>query len=160
MKRTKIVCTMGPNTNDYELMRKLVREGMDIARFNFSHGDHAEQKERMDALKKIREEEGKHIAILLDTKGPEIRTGLLKDGQKVQLVEGDEFVLTTEEIEGDNKRVSITYEGLVDDVQLGGKILIDDGLIELKVKEIKGKDCTFSAFVIAAVRAALEDLQD
>ena len=125
-------------------MRELVRQGMDIARFNFSHGDHAEQKERMDALKRIREEEGKHIAILLDTKGPEIRTGLLKDGQKVQLIEGEEFILTTETIEGDNKRVSITYEGLVEDAVVGGKILIDDGLIELEVKEIKGKDiiCT------------------
>ena len=86
MKKTKIVCTMGPNTNDLGIMRTLVKEGMDIARFNFSHGDHAEQKERMDALKKIREEEGKHIAILLDTKGPEIRTGLLKDGQKVLIL--------------------------------------------------------------------------
>ena len=140
MKKTKIVCTMGPNTNNLDVMRTLVKEGMDIARFNFSHGDHAEQKERMDALKKIREEEGKHIAILLDTKGPEIRTGLLQDGQKVQLIEGDEFVLTTEEIIGDNKRVSITYEGLAEDVEIGGKILIDDGLIELKIKEIKGND--------------------
>lgn len=140
MKKTKIVCTMGPNTNDLDVMRKLVQEGMDIARFNFSHGDHAEQKERMDALKKIRQEEGKHIAILLDTKGPEIRTGLLKDGQKVQLIEGETFVLTTEQIEGDNRRVSITYEGLVEDAEVGGKILIDDGLIELKVEEIKGND--------------------
>jgi len=140
MKKTKIVCTMGPNTNDENMMRRLIQEGMDIARFNFSHGDHAEQKERMDMLKKLREEEGKHIAILLDTKGPEIRTGLLKDGQKVQLVEGDTFVLTTEEIEGDNTRVSITYDGLVDDAEVGGRILIDDGLIELKVVEIKEKD--------------------
>ena len=73
---------MGPNTNDLDIMRKLVQEGMDIARFNFSHGSHEEQKGRMDALKKIRREEGKHIAILLDTKGPEIRTGLLKDEKK------------------------------------------------------------------------------
>jgi len=131
---------MGPNSNDPELMRKLIQEGMDIARFNFSHGDHEEQKARMDMLKKIRKEEGKYTAILLDTKGPEIRTGLLKDGQKVQLVEGDTFVLTTEEIEGDSTRVSITYEGLVEDAEIGGKILIDDGLIELKVEDIKGKD--------------------
>ena len=140
MKKTKIVCTMGPNTNDEGMMRKLIQTGMDIARFNFSHGDHAEQKERMDMLKRFRAEEGKHIAILLDTKGPEIRTGLLKDGQKVQLVEGETFVLTTEEIEGDNTRVSITYDGLVNDAEIGGRILIDDGLIELKVVEIKGND--------------------
>ena len=133
MKKTKIVCTMGPNADNEQVMRTLVREGMDIARFNFSHGTHEEQKERMNELKKIREEEGKHIAILLDTKGPEIRTSVLKDSKKVQLVEGAEFVLTTEEIVGDAQRVSITYKGLVDDVSVGGKILIDDGLIELEV---------------------------
>ena len=144
MKKTKIVCTMGPNSNDLEVMRKLVQGGMDIARFNFSHGSHEEQKERMDALKKIREEEGKHIAILLDTKGPEIRTGLLKDGQKVELTEGETFVLTTEEIVGDNTRVSITYDGLTEDAEVGGKILIDDGLVELEIKEISGTEiiCT------------------
>ena len=85
MKKTKIICTMGPNTNDRDLMKKLVENGMDIARFNFSHGDHAEQKERMDMLKSVREEVGRPVAILLDTKGPEIRTGLLKDGKKVRV---------------------------------------------------------------------------
>lgn len=133
MKKTKIVCTMGPNADNEQVMRTLVREGMDIARFNFSHGTHEEQQERMNKLKKIRLEEGKHIAILLDTKGPEIRTSVLKDSKKVQLVEGTEFVLTTEEIVGDARRVGITYKGLVDDVSVGGKILIDDGLIELEV---------------------------
>ena len=98
MKKTKIICTMGPNTNDETLMRKLVQNGMDIARFNFSHGDHEEQKGRMDMLKKIREEENKPIAILLDTKGPEIRTGVLKDGKKVQLEAGETFTMTTDEI--------------------------------------------------------------
>ena len=85
MKKTKIICTMGPNTNDRELMKKLVENGMDIARFNFSHGDHEEQKSRMDMLKAIREETGKPIAILLDTKLPEIRTGVIKDDKKVTL---------------------------------------------------------------------------
>ena len=140
MKKTKIVCTMGPNADNENIMRTLVREGMDIARFNFSHGTHEEQKERMNQLKRIREEEGKHIAILLDTKGPEIRTSVLKDGKKIQLVEGNEFILTTEEIIGDDKRVSITYKGLVEDVAIGGKILIDDGLIELEVVEKKESD--------------------
>ena len=98
MKKTKIICTMGPNTNDETMMRKLVQNGMDIARFNFSHGDHEEQKGRMDILQKIREEENKPIAILLDTKGPEIRTGVLKDGKKVQLEAGETFTLTTDEI--------------------------------------------------------------
>ena len=144
MKKTKIICTMGPNTNDRELMKSLVENGMDIARFNFSHGDHEEQKGRMDLLKSVREEVGKSVAILLDTKGPEIRTGILKDDKKVRLVEGQKFILTTEEIEGDENRVSISYEGLVEDVEIGKKILIDDGLIELEVKNITNTDiiCT------------------
>ncbi len=142
MRKTKIVCTMGPNTNDRELMKKMVEKGMNIARFNFSHGDHEEQKSRMDMLKGIREELGKPVAILLDTKGPEIRTGVLKGDTKVFLEEGDTFTLTTEEIEGDNKRVSVSYEGLVEDVEPGKKILIDDGLIELEVKGINGTEIT------------------
>ncbi len=133
MKKTKIICTMGPNSDDEALMRKLVQGGMDVARFNFSHGTHEEQKTRMDMLKKIRDEEKKPVAILLDTKGPEIRTGVLKDGKKVLLKAGEKLALTTEEIEGDAGRVSITYPGLVEDVQAGSRILIDDGLIELKV---------------------------
>lgn len=140
MRKTKIVCTMGPNTNDREMMRKLVEEGMNIARFNFSHGDHEEQKGRMDLLKEVREEVGSPVAILLDTKGPEIRTGSLKDGKKVHLAQGKEFTLTTEMIEGDENRVSITYEGLTSDIKMDNRILIDDGLIELKVKEIIDKD--------------------
>lgn len=133
MKKTKIVCTMGPNSNDEHIMRALVRGGMDIARFNFSHGTHEEQKARMDMLKRIRLEEGKHTAILLDTKGPEIRTKLLKDGKKVTLKEGSQFILSIEDIIGDETRVGITYDGLVQDAVIGGKILIDDGLIELEV---------------------------
>ncbi|MDO4311672.1 MAG: pyruvate kinase [Eubacteriales bacterium] len=133
MKKTKIICTMGPASDDREVMRRLVRGGMDIARFNFSHGTHEEQKARMDQLKEIREQEKKPIAILLDTKGPEIRTGLLKGGQKVTLEAGQKFTLSIEEKEGDANGVSITYPGLVDDVHVGKKILIDDGLIELTV---------------------------
>ena len=133
MKKTKVVCTMGPNTNDRELMRKLIENGMDVARFNFSHGDHEEQKGRMDLLKELRQELNTNTAILLDTKGPEIRTGVLKDGKKVTLHTGDSFTLTVDEIVGDEKKVSITYEGLVHDVDPGKVILIDDGLIGLKV---------------------------
>lgn len=140
MKKTKVVCTMGPNTNDRELMRKLIQNGMDVARFNFSHGDHEEHKGRMDLLKQLREEEHANTAILLDTKGPEIRTGVLKDGKKVMLETGQTFILTTEQIEGDKKRVSISYEGLTEDVDAGKTILIDDGLIGLKVVSKKGKD--------------------
>ena len=129
---------MGPNTDNREIMKELALNGMDVARFNFSHGDHAEHKHRLEILESVREELGIPIASLLDTKGPEIRTGKLKDGKKVQLEAGETFTLTTDEIVGDNKIVSITYKGLVEDVKAGSTILIDDGLIELKVKDKKG----------------------
>lgn len=142
-KKTKIVCTMGPNTDNREIMLELAQNGMDIARFNFSHGTHEEQKERMDLLKNVRQQVKKPIAILLDTKGPEIRTGLLKDN-KVTLTEGQKFILTTEEIEGDETRVSISYKDLVQDIVPGNRILIDDGLIGLVVEEVQGTEiiCT------------------
>lgn len=140
MKRTKIICTMGPNTDDEGMMRKLAKAGMDIARFNFSHGDHEEQKTRMDLLKKVRKELKLPIAILLDTKGPEIRTGILEGGQKVYLEEGSQFTLTTEQIEGNNTRCSQTYKDLPKDVKAGDTILIDDGLIQLTVEEITDTD--------------------
>ena len=140
LKKTKIICTMGPTTSDRAVVKQLAEKGMDIARFNFSHGSHEEHKGRMDMIKSIREEIGRPIAILLDTKGPEIRTGLLKGGNKVTLVEGQTFTLTSEEIEGDETKVSISYEDLADDVEIGKRILIDDGLIELEVKNIIGSD--------------------
>ncbi len=144
MKRTKIICTMGPNTNNRDTLKALAENGMDIARFNFSHGDYEEQKGRMDLLKSVREEVKKPIAILLDTKGPEIRTGRLENDGKVRLNEGDEFILTGEDILGNEKKVSLTYPKLYKDVKPGATILIDDGLIGLAVKEIRGKDivCT------------------
>lgn len=140
MKKTKIVCTMGPATDDKEVLRSIIRNGMDVARFNFSHGTHPEQKKRMDMLKMVREEEHSNTAILLDTKGPEIRTGVLKDGKKVMLETGSTLTLTAEDIEGDAQRVSITYSGLADDVDRGKRILIDDGLIELEVVKKEGTD--------------------
>lgn len=140
MKKTKIICTMGPNTNDRDLMKALAENGMDIARFNFSHGDYEEQKSRLDMLKSIREELDLPVAALLDTKGPEIRTGLLKDEKKVTLVEGQIYTLTTRDIIGDDKIGHINYGGLNEDVSAGNKILIDDGLIELEVQEVKDTD--------------------
>ena len=140
MKKTKIVCTMGPNTDNREIMKKLALNGMDVARFNFSHGDHAEHKHRLEILESVREELGIPIASLLDTKGPEIRTGKLKDGKKVTLKEGDLYTLTTEEIVGDETRGYINYAGLAEDVKPGDRILIDDGLIELHVREVNGTD--------------------
>lgn len=140
MKKTKIVCTMGPATDDKEVLRSIIRNGMDVARFNFSHGTHPEQKKRMDMLKMVREEEHSNTAILLDTKGPEIRTGVLKGGKKVMLEAGSMLTLTAAEIEGDAGKVSITYSGLADDVDRGKRILIDDGLIELEVVKKDGAD--------------------
>lgn len=136
MKKTKIICTMGPNTNDRSIMKALAESGMDIARFNFSHGDYEEHKNRLDMLKEVREEIGIPIAALLDTKGPEIRTGLLADGKKVTLTEGQTYTLTTQEIVGDDKIGYINYSGLNSDVVAGNRILIDDGLIEMKVLEV------------------------
>ncbi|MCI5622677.1 MULTISPECIES: pyruvate kinase [Anaerostipes] len=136
-KKTKIICTMGPATDDDAVLKQLMLEGMDIARLNFSHGDHEEQLGRIKRIKKFREELGLPIAILLDTKGPEIRTGLLSTDGDVELKEGQEFVLTTREVEGTNTIVSITYAELPNDVEPGNTILIDDGLIEVRVKEIK-----------------------
>ena len=140
MRKTKIVCTLGPASESEEMIRQLMLEGMNVARFNFSHGDHAEQKSRMDLLKELREEEHSSVAILLDTKGPEIRTGLLKDGKKIMLEAGKKFTLTTEEVAGDENIVSISYPGLINDVSKGKTILIDDGLIGLKVVEKKEKE--------------------
>ena len=140
MKKTKIICTMGPNTGDRELLKDLALNGMDIARFNFSHGDYEEQKGRLDLLKSVREELDIPVAALLDTKGPEIRTGLLKDEKKVTLKEGDTYTLTTRDIVGDEHIGHINYAGLNEDVVPGNKILIDDGLIELEVEKVDGTD--------------------
>ncbi len=113
MKKTKIVCTMGPQEENIELVKQLIEAGMDVARFNFSHGTHEEQLARMNVIRQAREETGKPIAMLLDTKGPEIRTGLLKDGQKVELVTGNDIILTCEECVGTAERVSISYKDLL-----------------------------------------------
>lgn len=103
MKKTKIICTMGPNSDDREVMKALIQNGMDVARFNFSHGTHEEQKKRLDLLKSVREELDVPVAALLDTKGPEIRTGLLENGGKVVLREGQEYILTTRDIVGNDR---------------------------------------------------------
>ena len=134
MRKTKIICTLGPSTDKDGVLEELVKEGMNVARFNFSHGLHDEQKGRIDKLKEIRTRLNKPVAALLDTKGPEIRIREFENG-KVTLKEGQEFILTTEEIVGNEKIVSVTYKDLYKDVKPGNSILIDDGLIGLKVKE-------------------------
>ena len=140
MKRTKIICTLGPASSKKTVLKAMMRAGMDIARFNFSHGSHEEHRGRVDMIKNLREELNIPVAMLLDTKGPEIRTKLLKDHKKVMLETGSEFTLTTGDIEGDETRVAITYENLYKDVKKGGKILIDDAHNELEIENIKNCD--------------------
>lgn len=139
MRKTKIVCTMGPATDKEEVLLELIRNGMNVARFNFSHGSHEEQKRRMDCLKKLRRECAKPVAILLDTKGPEIRTGVFQGGRAV-LEPGQQFILTCRDVVGDGTIASVTYPKLYEDEKPGNRILIDDGLIELVVQKVRGKD--------------------
>lgn len=138
MRKTKIVCTIGPATDNEETLRDLMLAGMDVARINFSHGTHEAALKTMNRIKKVREELDVPVAILLDTKGPEIRIKDFKDG-KAELKEGQKFTLCTEDVEGDDTQVSITYKELPNDVKTGSKILIDDGLIELEVISIKSQ---------------------
>ena len=139
MRKTKIICTLGPATDSDEVVRKLMLQGMNVARFNFSHGSYDEHKQRMDRLKRIREELGLPVAILLDTKGPEIRTGSFKGG-KVVLTEGKTVTIRHDDILGTADEFSVTYKELPDDVEPGTRILIDDGLIELLVLEVQDRD--------------------
>ncbi len=136
MRKTKIVCTLGPSTDHEEVMRQLMLEGMNVARCNFSHGVYEEHKKRMDMVKKIREEVKKPVAILLDTKGPEVRVKQFKDG-KITLQEGQLFTLTSEDVEGTEEKVSVTYGRLYEDLEVGMTVLIDDGLIEMKVEKVE-----------------------
>ena len=136
MKKTKIICTMGPRTMDKIILKELIAGGMNVARFNFSHGSYEEHAERIALVRQVSEQLGIPVALMLDTKGPEIRTGLLKDGKKVSLEQGKEFTLYTEEREGDETGCSITYQQLVYDVRKGDTILFDDGLIGLEVQRV------------------------
>ncbi|MCD8390900.1 MAG: pyruvate kinase [Firmicutes bacterium] len=138
MRKTKIICTMGPATDSEKVLKELMESGMDVARLNFSHGTHEEAKVRMDRIKKVREELDIPVAILLDTKGPEVRIKTFKDG-KAELKAGQMFTLCSEDVEGDESQVSITYKDLYSDINVGTRILIDDGLIELEVVNIKDK---------------------
>ncbi|HAA90068.1 MAG: Pyruvate kinase [Thermoanaerobacterales bacterium 50_218] len=136
MRKTKIVCTIGPASDSLEVIKEMIKAGMNVARLNFSHGTHEEHRERLLKLRQAAEELGYPLAIMLDTKGPEIRVGVLKDG-KVCLREGSIVTLTTEEIEGDEKRIPVTYQGLPQAVQPGNTILLDDGMIGLKVVAVR-----------------------
>ncbi len=140
MRKTKIICTLGPSTDKGDVLRELIITGMDVARFNFSHGDHEEHLGRLKRIEALREELNIPVATLLDTKGPEIRIGNFKEDKKIHLTEGQIFTLTTRDIEGDENQVSISYKNLIYDIEVGATILIDDGLIEMKVIEITPTD--------------------
>ncbi len=139
MRKTKIICTIGPASESEEKLEELMLAGMNVARFNFSHGTHEEQKNKFERVMKVREKLGLPVATMLDTKGPEIR---LRDfeGGRAELKAGQTFTLTSQEIMGTAERASISYKNLKNDISVGTTILIDDGLIEMKVREIKGED--------------------
>ncbi|BFH64457.1 MULTISPECIES: pyruvate kinase [Paenibacillus] len=139
MRKTKIVCTIGPSSESLENTKKLILAGMNVARLNFSHGDFEEHGNRIKNIRQAAKELGKNVAILLDTKGPEIRTGKLAV-EPIELVQDEYITLTTEEIEGDKNRISVTYKDLPGDVQVGSTILIDDGLIGLAVVGVEGTE--------------------
>lgn len=139
MRKTKIVCTLGPSTDNEGVLKQMMIEGMNVARCNFSHGTYDEHKKRMDMVKRLRKEVGKPIAILLDTKGPEVRVKNFKEG-KVTLEEGQLFTLTADEVEGTKDKVSVTYNRLYEDLEVGMRVLIDDGLIEMKVEKVDKND--------------------
>lgn len=139
MRKTKIVCTIGPATREVETLKKLILAGMNVARINFSHGNYEDQKVYIENVKKAREELNVPVALLLDTQGPEIRTGVLEQ-MPVNLKANDIFTLVNEDIIGNKEKVSVTYKELYKDIEIGTQILIDDGKIELEVIEIKDKD--------------------
>ena len=138
-KKTKIVCTLGPVSQSEETLTKLIENGLNVCRFNFSHGSHEEHKERMDIVKKVRDELKKPVAILLDTKGPEIRTGNFADPE-VFLEEGSKFIITMADVIGNKEMCTVSYKGLAEDVVEGDIILIDDGLVGLKVENVVGEE--------------------
>ncbi len=143
-KKTKIVCTMGPATEDEEVLRQLILHGMNVARFNFSHGSHQYHRSMIEKVRRLSSELGIPVAILLDTKGPEIRTGLLEDGKKVAVKTGDTLVVTaqetSEDFHGTAEHISLDYLNLPSEVEKGSIILIDDGLIGLEVDHVEGQD--------------------
>lgn len=135
MKKTKIVCTIGPASETVEKLTQLIEAGMNVARLNFSHGDFEEHGARIRNIREAAERTGKNVAILLDTKGPEIRTHTMQDGA-IELIAGQEITISMEEVVGTPDKFSITYPGLMEDVHPGSKILLDDGLIGLEVLHV------------------------
>lgn len=143
MRRTKIICTMGPACNNEEMLKAMCLAGMNVARLNFSHGDHETHKKTIDLIKKVRADLGLPIAIMLDTKGPEYRIGTFENG-KISLNDGDSFIFTTDDVVGDSEKVSVSYKNLTAEMKEGDTILVNNGLVEFKVTNVKGSDivCT------------------
>ena len=139
MRKTKVICTIGPASDNEETLRKLIEEGMAVARLNFSHGTHEEHKKKFDLIKKVRGDLRQPIAIMLDTKGPEYRIKTFENG-KITLNDGDTFTFTTDEIIGDQTRVSVSYKNLIDNLEVGDRILVNNGLVIFEVKEISGSN--------------------
>lgn len=146
MRKTKIICTIGPACSDEETLTGMCQAGMNVARLNFSHGTHEEQGKKIELIKRVREKLGLPIAIMLDTKGPEYRIRTFKNG-KISLQDGDTFTFTTRQVEGDETQVSVSYEGLARDLQVGDRVLVNNGLLIFEVKELTDTDviCTVIA---------------
>ena len=139
MRKTKIICTIGPASDNEDTLIAMAKAGMNVARANFSHGNHEQHKARFDMIKKVREELNLPIAIMLDTKGPEYRIGLFEHDE-IMLKNGDEFTFTTEDITGDQKRVSVSYKNLPEELEPGDMILVNNGLVSFKVEKIEGNN--------------------
>ena len=139
MKKTKIICTLGPASDTEEILSDLIDAGMNVARLNFSHGTHEEHAAKIAKVKKVREEKKVPIAIMLDTKGPEFRIGTFKNN-KITLKDGDPFTFTAEDIEGDQTRVSVSFKGICEQLNPGDKILLNNGLMVFEVVEVKAPD--------------------
>ncbi len=146
LRKTKIVCTIGPASESEEMLTNLIENGMNVARINFSHGGYEENEQKIENIKKVREKLNKPVPLCLDTKGPEIRTGKLESGdEKVRIEEGQKFTFLNEDVIGNNTKTSISYKGLYEDVKPGATILVDDGAIEFRVDEVVGKDVVCTA---------------
>ena len=139
MRKTKIVCTLGPATDDEAVLRQLIQNGMNVARFNFSHGTHEDHRRRMELIKGVRKKLSLPIALLLDTKGPEYRIKTFREGE-VFLTEGQSFIFTTQNVEGDETRVSVNYSGLPGELETGDVILLNNGLLSFTVTEVQGDE--------------------
>jgi len=146
MRKTKIVCTIGPSSDNEEVLTQMCEAGMNVARINFSHGTHEEQQVKIDLIKKVREKLNYPLPIMLDTKGPEYRIKTFKN-HAVEINDGDMFTLTVDEVEGDESRVSVTYKNLINELSVGEQILVCDGLIKLEVAQIKGNDAVCKVII-------------